>query len=685
MLAKNILCFSALFLFLQGNLIAQEKLNIKFGKVTPEDFDVKSSLIDSSTKAVVVADVGKSEFVANSNQLSFSLNFTEKKRIKILNKNGFDAATISIPLYVSDKNVSEKLTNLVAYTYNLENGKVVETKVAKSSVFAEKRSKNWIINKFTFPALKEGSIIEYSYQVNSDFFFNLQPWTFQGEYPVLWSQYEAGIPDFFKYVVLTQGYLPLFINKVDQSTVSYSFVSRDERGTGFSNSTDHSNSLNSFKVDGALDYHTWVMKNVPGLQEESYVTTINNSVAKIEFQLNQVAFPNTAPVNYLDSWEKVASELMLASTFGAPIERPNNWLDKDVNTMVGQATSPKEKAEKIFKYIRDNFTSKEDNEIYIENNLKDVFKNKSGSAAEINMLLIAMLRSQNIQANPIILSTRDHGFTHDLYPLMDRYNYVIAKVQIDNKPVYLDATDPYLEFGMLPSKVYNGQGREITKDLAMPVYFIADSLKESNSSLVVISKMENEGIEGSFTQNLGVYSSERFRENMSKSSVGDFKKLMQQTYPDDITVDNIEIDSLKILDKPVALKYDLKFKAFDNDDIVYINPMLDKAIKKNPFSAAERHYPVEMPYTIDDNYNFTMEIPAGYKVDELPKSVRFNFNENEGLFEYLISADKQFVQMRCKLLLKRANFINDDYQYLREFYSFIVKKEAEQIVFKKIK
>ena len=109
MLTKKISAFLLVLLFIQCQCIAQEKLNIKFGKVTPEDFDIKSGLIDSSTNAVVVADVGKSEFIANTSDLTFSLIFTEKKRIKIINKNGFDAASVTIPLYVNDKGKRRKI------------------------------------------------------------------------------------------------------------------------------------------------------------------------------------------------------------------------------------------------------------------------------------------------------------------------------------------------------------------------------------------------------------------------------------------------------------------------------------------------------------------------------------------------------------------------------------------------
>src|SRR5664279_1205602 len=99
MLSKKNPCFLLLILFTQSNLIAQDKSDIKFGKVKAADFDITSTLIDSSTNAVVVADIGKSVFIANTSELTFSLIFTEKKRIKIINKNGYDAATITIPLY----------------------------------------------------------------------------------------------------------------------------------------------------------------------------------------------------------------------------------------------------------------------------------------------------------------------------------------------------------------------------------------------------------------------------------------------------------------------------------------------------------------------------------------------------------------------------------------------------------
>ena len=672
-------------LFLQTGIQAQDKLNIKFGKLSLQDFEITSPLIDSNTSAVVVADVGKSEFVANSYDLTFSLVFTQKKRIKIINKKGFDAATITIPLYVSDGGKMEKLEGLKAYTYNIENGKIIETNVEKADIFIEKHDKNWEYRKFTFPSIKEGSIIEYSYQVKSDFFYNFQPWVFQGEYPILWSQYEAKIPEFFKYVILSQGYQPFFINKIDNSRVKFSFTQHIQREGGGINGEAVSSGRQTFDVEGKIDSHTWVMKAVPAIKREPFTTTIRNAIAKIEFQLNQIAYPNTIPINYMEGWEKVSKELLQDEKFGESINRANKWLDDDVKIIIKSAATQKEKAKKIYEYVRDNFTCNDKEGIHITSGLKEVFKNKNGSVADINLLLIAMLHNLKIDANPVILSTRSHGYTHEIYPLMDRFNYVIAQVMLDNVIVYLDATTPRLAFGKLPSEVYNGHARVINNKMATPVYFIADSLKEASGTHVLINNTEKGGLEGKFTHDLGFYESMAFRNKMAKTTRPEYEKTLRELYTEEISIENVEIDSLKLTEEPVSVKYDLKLKAFEQADIVYFNPMLGEAIKSNPFVAAERFYPVEMPYTIYDIYTLNMEIPKGYKVDELPKSVRLNFNEDEGMFEYLISNSGENIQMKCRLVFKKTNFLNEDYQPLRDFYSFIVKKEAEQIVFKKIK
>ncbi|HKB43797.1 MAG TPA: DUF3858 domain-containing protein, partial [Chitinophagaceae bacterium] len=145
------------------------------------------------------------------------------------------------------------------------------------------------------------------------------------------------------------------------------------------------------------------------------------------------------------------------------------------------------------------------------------------------------------------------------------------------------------------------------------------------------------------------------------------------------------IDSLDNLEESIGIAYNFKLNQ-EKEDIMYINPMFGEGYKKNPFKSAERFYPVEMPYTMDETYIFNMIIPEGYVLDELPQSIIIKLNEEgDGRFEYRISEAEGTISMRSRIELKRTYYAPDEYEMLREFFDLIVKKHNEQIVLKKKK
>ena len=94
-----------------------------------------------------------------------------------------------------------------------------------------------------------------------------------------------------------------------------------------------------------------------------------------------------------------------------------------------------------------------------------------------------------------------------------------------------------------------------------------------------------------------------------------------------------------------------------------------------------------MPYSIDETYVMNLFIPKGYVVDELPQSTKVLFkNEDEGFFEYRIAqTTSTTVSLRSHIKLAHAIFTPADYETLRDFFDVVVKKQSEQIVFKKKK
>lgn len=647
----------------------QDKAKVKFGSVSPEDFAPRVYAVDSGAHAVVIADIGSSRIEGNTKGW-FSLIFKHYKRIHILNKNGYDIANVEIPLY-SEGDFEEQLEKLRAVTYNLENGKVVETKLdVKSQVFKDRINKNRVIRKFTFPNVKEGSIIEFEYIINSDYLRNLQPWEFQGTYPRLWSEYNLSVPEFLYYVFLSQGDKTYDINEPRKDRIE-SYRITDGQSIG---PTDR------FQFNANVSDYRWVKKNVKPLKEESFTSTLNNHVSKLEFQLTEYR----QPLGYkkiMGTWETVAEDLLKAEYFGAQLSKDNGWLKETVRPVTDNATTQMEKAQKIYAYVRDQYTCTSQQGLTLDQNLRNVVKNKSGTVAEINLLLTAMLRYAGIAADPVILSTRNHGYTYPIYPLLSQYNYVITRIALD-KQYFLDASDPGLGFGRLPEKCYNGHARVINEK-AEQIELNSDELTENKFTSFFIINDEKGKLIGSVQQTPGYYESVHLRNRIREKGSEDILRDVRKGIGSDISVSNFRIDSITQPEHPVKINYDIDFN-HEAEDILYINPTFGEGYRENPFKSAERAYPVEMPFGIDEVFTMQMAVPNGYVVDELPKSLIVKLNEEgDGAFEYRISQSGSDISFRFRLRISRTFFLPEEYEMLREFFNLVVKKQAEQIVFKK--
>jgi len=669
--------FSFLFMSISILVFSQDKPPVTFGKVTPGDFVLpKSDLIDSNTNAVIIADVGATNFVGN-NKGWFSYIFKRKKRIKILDKKGFDVATVKEYLYVNHED-KEELSEVNATTYNIENGKLTETRLAKNDVFEEKLDKNHFEKKFTLPGVKEGSIIEFSYTVKSVFEFNMRSWDFQHiGYPCLWSEYEVDIPNTLTYTFIRRGIHPFYINKSDGRFEEFHVAEKID---------DPMSSERLLDVRAYVNRFRWVMKGVPAFNVESFIYSPKIYVDKIEFQLAKT-YNGEESADVINTWDRMTAYLLNSVTFGDPLFADNSWLNEELDNLTKDEHDMVEQAKKIYYFISSNFNCTNYNSPYIRTNLEDVFKKRSGSVGDINLLLIAMLRQKHISANPVIFGTRDFGFNSSTYPLFERLNYVICKVNFSNQVYYLDACHPMLGFGRLDENCYNGYARIIGKEDPPFVYFNSGLLQQPKSTTVFIINDEKEKglMSGSFESTPGYLESYNKRNEISKIGKIEFLKKIQQSYSSDIKVDNMEIDSLNLLEEPIKIHYDLSFKTGESQDIIYYSPVIQSSFAENPFKAAERMYPVEMPYPVDETYGLNMEIPAGYVVEELPKSSKVAYNGNEGFFEYLIQKSETNVQLRTHIKLNKATFAAEEYNSLRDFFAFVIKKQSEQIVFKKKK
>jgi hypothetical protein len=665
---RKLLSFS-LFTLLVNAAFAQKKEGFKFEKITPATLQQQIYSIDSNAAAVVLGDVGNTEILGNSKGW-FSFVFKRHLRVHILTKAGYDEAKMEIPVYING-NTEEKVESLKATTYNLENGQVVETKMDKDNVFTEKVTRTQFLKKFTLPNVKEGSIIDIEYRLKSDYLNTLQPWSFQSSIPSLWSEYTLGLPQFFDYAFVSKGYVPYYISEKKERTEDFIIVQ-----------SNNAQASERFSFSANVTDYKWAVKDVPAFKPEGFTSSPKNYISHIEFQLAALKEPLTYK-NLIGTWPEKTKELLDDEDFGKKLDRNNAWLSDAMKPLLVSGTNL-QKAKRIFEYVRDNITCNNPYGLYLSQPLKNILRTKAGSVSEVNLLLTSMLKYADINAEPIMLSTKSNGLVYTSFPMLSRFNYIIVGAEIDGKSYYLDASKAHLGFGRLPTDCYNGHARMINKD-ATPLIFLADSLRENKlTSVLIINNDKGEWV-GNMQQVAGYYESQNIRDKVQEKGKESFFKELGKGFSSQLTIQNPRIDSLIQYDHPIGLYYDFAIETA-KDEILYINPLFGEGLKENPFKSAERAYPVEMPYTIDDNYNITMYVPKGYVVDELPKSIRVKFNDSgEGLFEYLISQSNDIISLRSRVKFTRAMFQPDEYEILREFFNMIVNKQKEQIVFKKKK
>ncbi len=655
---------------------AQDKSPVNFDKISVQDFTINSN-VDSSFGAVILADIGKSSFEPN-NKGFFSLVYKFQRRVKIISSKGFDIATVKIPLYKSATTDSEEaLESLSAVTYNLVNGKIEETKLDKASVYKEVLDKTHTVRKFTMPAVKEGSIIDISYTINSHFLFNLQPWRFQGSYPRLWSEYNLNLPEFFHYVFLSKGTHPLHIQDKKEKQQTYRVRIPAESAM----ERDDVISLNSTNT-----ISRWVMKDVPALKEESFTSSMDNHLAAMEFQMSGQKFPDMPFRDIMGSWAKVYAELLKDKEFGNDLNDNADWVKKTLKTLPLEENAPIENAKKIYAYIQQSLSSLGTRNIYLTQSLKQTFTSKKGYVPDINLLLTLFLRKADINAYPVILSTRSNGFATAQYPLLHQYNYVVTKIEVGNQHLFLDASNATLSFGKLPSYCYNGYAQVIDKWPGAE-YLTTDSLTEKKyTSVILTNSIEDDGKWiGPFNSSIGYYESLGIKEDIKEKGQPAFEKKLNDAYTGDYSIEKIELKGVDDNESQLTLSHFISITKNQDADIIYFNPMLKEGIKENYFKSSDRKYPVELPYKIDETYSLHLEVPNGYVIEETPKSTRVTLNQNDGMFEYIISKSESAVTLNTRIRINTTVFSSDDYQTLRDFFDYVVKKHAEQIVFKKKK
>jgi hypothetical protein len=646
---------------------------VKFGNVSLQDVQMTQYEKDTSAAAIILMDYGKSS-LPYSKENGFSVLFERIIRIKILKKDGLSWGDFEIPLYKSGSS-DEKVSGLKAITYNLEGGKMVETKLKNENVFKESVNKNRDVMKIALSNVKVGSVLEITYKVMSDFIFNFQDWQFQTSIPTVWSEYRARIPEYFFYDKYTQGYAPLSINEKTIGNNSISFTSSERSGGNVTSTT-----FNHDQVNFTEEKLRWVAENVPAFKAEPFIASEGDYISKINFELSYTKFPNSPVKTYMGNWEDINKFFSEDQDFYGQIAA-NGFLKRVVDDVIMGVSGDEQKIVAIENYVKNNILWDGTNTWHTRATLRKVFDEKKGSSGEINMILASMLEKAGFTVFPVLISTRSHGMLREHIPASNQFNRALCFAEAGGKQYLLDATDKLLPMGVLPESCLNGKGFVVSK-----TGFKWVPLTAPKKTKKVINGLMTLSSDGGLAGNLTIEQSGYLGHRARKSYFGEGEeKYVKSAKQENWEVSKSEFVNAKEINEIFKERHEVIIPDFATvaGDVIYINPTISKYQQSNPFKVEKREYPVDFAYPADEFYMIKLTIPDGYLIDQLPAPKAFVLPGNASKYAYNITAIGNTISIVSTVSINKALFVQDEYPNLREFFNQVVAKQNEQIVLKK--
>ncbi|MBI1780050.1 MAG: DUF3857 and transglutaminase domain-containing protein [Sphingobacteriales bacterium] len=627
---------------------AQKSKDIpSFGNVDKSELQMTECAFDKNADALVLFDLEETVSTISTTTGSFFAETERRVRIKILKQSGAKQADIHIPYWTQ----SEKIKSLSAQTYNLDApGNIVVTKVDKKNIYDKQVNKRRSEIVFTFPEVKAGSIIEYKF---SNYGSLVNDWYFQRSIPVKLSRFIINFPTELIVTAIPFCTMPLETNK-------------------------------GLEVNSQVQ--TFTMKDIPGLQDEPYMTSKDDYLQRVEAHISAIDMPGYPRRNLVPSWPEVIKTIMQDEDFGLQLKR-NIPRTADLDQQLQNVTEPVKKMKIIHEYVRKNMEWNGYDNIWALDGVRSAWKDKKGTSGEINLILINLLKDANLDVKPILVRQAENGAINMFNPGYRQFDKVLAYVKIGDNDYFLDATEKHTPSTLIPLDVVATEGLVISKlDTYEWGWKTLWDEKDDYKTLSVVSGdiKENGEMEGKAEI---IYANYARLEKASGIKAGQ-EKFIEKTYTSkntgttisDFKAENVEDDTMSL-----KTSFGYKQQLSSSGDYIYFNTNLFTGLEENPFTAENRVSDIVFGANQKYVINASFTIPENYVFDAIPKNIRMIMPDTSIAFSRMagVQEDLNMISMKILLEFKKPIYPVSNYPEFQEFYKQLFTFLSEQVVIKK--
>ena len=642
------LSFLSFTTFLVQTSIAQSVLT-PIGQFSNEEIQLTKCSFDTEANAVILMHE------AYSNYDDYYHLVTEHHvRIKILNEKGIKEGDIVIPFWRKDD--FEDVTITKASTFDFDNGIASEIPVSKKDIFTRKNNERIGTVSFAFPAVKAGSILDFQYQSTMKHYGGLDKWEFQDRLPVVSSKYELLIvPNTeFTYVL--------------HKTPEYKAIVKQNPSSG------------------SIYFE---MNNIPALDYEPYIDSRKDYLQQVEFQLSGLSTTSgayggsTSTRKYMNTWESVSRELLSTSEFGGMIGKKIPGTDEFILKVKGLSTD-QQKMKAVYDFVAANMTWNHVYARYAMDGLKKPWEKKSGTSAEINFILISLLKEVGLDVSPALVSERWHGRVNPTYTFVDQFDNVVACVKIGDQAYYLNATEKYTPAIYTPYELLNTKALIVGKKTKELTDIKNESLQYNELIINALTLTSDGTVNGSTDVQSGGYA--------KVEKLGQFKDNEKSFIKNNFSDEEL---------LPVVTKFGTE--GGDNDSSAFIQhcdftaklslagefyflPLnLFSGFDKNPFTRDKRFSNINFGYKRTIKLINLVTLPDNFVVEELPKSIRLTSEQKDIEMARAVEYNKEEKELKglITITFSKSLYEVNDYPVLQAFYKKMFELIKEPVLLKK--
>lgn len=589
------LLFCALLLS-SGMLHAQTiPVDTRTGKVSEAECAMTTYQLDTAATALVLYEDHSLKIDFDVSESVPMVKTFHRERIKILKEEDKDRCDYGF--YISrDPGTLESITNVSVVTYNLENGKVVSTKLPRNNIYRTRENDHYDKVTFAAPNVKVGSVVEVQYNMTTARYGDIDDFYFQRDIPVNKCTYTVKLPRWLQFRLISRGEATFDIKETSEGGVQ----------------------LGDFFPGNSLDVTEYTAVDLPGLDREPGLYCSRQYRSAIAIVVSGLRFPSLYK-DFSVTWDNVDSQVRESQIIEQI--KAGCRFKKEVDEAVAGKDDMQDKLTAIIALVRQKVQW---NEMYrlVPADAAKVLRDRSGDSADINALVASAARYLGFDVSPVLLRRRSNGYLLNIQPDTGAFDKMILRFDLpDGTILYVDAADPDGWFNLLGDNDLVNQARVVPID-GIGYWVDLTDLSRNVTQYTVAAELTPDGVvkgEGKAVYT-GVPSYD-FKSVMRKLDTED-KALEALEKECSAEVEDFSTEGLDEYSNRSSMQYHFERNCDVAGEMIYVNPFLEHFHSETLFRAEERKLPVDFPYKEQIIYSFQLTLPEGYTVEQLPERRR---------------------------------------------------------------